>query len=105
MSVNGSIVTTAEEVINAIRANAAEGESLSINTTTGSYQVSPKAAIIEQCYWQVSGGPVQRSGAALFVGPYGASGGANTVANQRFFRASCRTYDRFVATCTTNWQE
>jgi len=59
----------------------------------------------EQCYWDIQAGAVASSRGAAFVNQYGGSAGASGAAYQRFFRASCRINDGFLASCQANWQE
>jgi hypothetical protein len=62
----------------------------------------PKA---EQCYWELQAGQIARVGGGAYVNQWGGSASSGGSAYQRFFRASCRIYDGFVAGCQGNWQE
>jgi hypothetical protein len=91
--IGGQPVANAEQFQSTYQSQAREGQPLAIETNRGVFTVVPRLYKVEQCYWDVQGGQVAR-GSAYY-------GGASY---QRFFRASCRTYDGFVLGCQTNWQ-
>ena len=91
--VGGQSVASSVQIRATIQSNAREGQPLDIETSRGVLTVVPKLAKAEQCYWDVQGGQVV--GVSAYRG----------AAYQRFFRASCRIYDGFIAGCQTNWQE
>src|ERR1051326_6375804 len=97
-SVGGQSVVNASQFISAAQANMREGQPLTIETSRGSLVVIPKPpAVAEQCYWDVQAGGVARAGSSTFVNPYFGSRGTSATAYQRFYRASCRILDGFLA--------
>jgi hypothetical protein len=75
-----------------------------IETSRGSVMVVPKMPVAEQCYWDVQAGNIARAGGSAYVNPWFGSASSGGAAYQRFFRASCRILDGFVAGCSSNWQ-
>ncbi len=104
-AIAGQPVANSEQLRSAIRSNAREGQPLHIETSRGTLSVVPKVPKAEQCYWEVQAGQVARASGSAYVDQWGGSAASGSSAHQRFFRASCRIHDGFVAGCQANWQE
>jgi hypothetical protein len=94
-------VATGPQALAALSATAQEGNPLVLQTSRGTVEVVPRVPRLEQCYWEIQAGGVAQHGA--YVTQYGGVSGGS--AYQRFFRASCRIWDGYVANCQSNWQE
>lgn len=103
--VSGQAVSNTEQVRSIFRANLREGQPLQIGTNRGTLSITPRVPKAEQCYWDIQGGRVVRSGGSAYVNQWGGSSGWAGSANQQFFRASCRINDGFVSGCQWNWQQ
>jgi hypothetical protein len=104
-SIGGQPTGTPEETVRAIRQLAREGSPLEVGTNRGTFSPTPKVPKAEQCYWELHAGEVSRAGAAAYGNQWGGSAAGRAATYQRFFRASCRIHDGFVAGCVANWQE
>jgi hypothetical protein len=104
-SVAGKVTRASSDVVTEIRENARPEAPLEVRTNRGVHQVFPRTIKGEQCYWEVHAGEIHRAGGAAYVNPYGGSAGASSAEYQRFFRASCRITEGYVAGCRANWQQ
>ena len=104
-ALDGQSVNGRAHLLSLLRTTSREGQPLSIQTTRGVLSVVPRSAKAEQCYWDVQGGQVARSGGSAYFNRWGggASGGGSSY--QQYFRAACRMLDGPVAGCQLNWQE
>jgi hypothetical protein len=105
VAIAGQPISKSDQVGTAIRAHAREGEPIDVKTPRGSFPAVPSLPKAEQCYWELQAGGVARAGGAAVINQWGGSAGASSSAYQRFFRASCRVHDGFIANCQANWQE
>lgn len=105
LAVSGQSVSNAEQVRSILRTNLREGQPLQIGTNRGTVSITPRVPKAEQCYWDIQGGQVVRSGGSAYVNQWSGSAGWGGSANQQFFRASCRINDGFVSGCQWNWQQ
>jgi len=105
VAIAGQQISKPDQVGATIRANAREGEPIDVETPRGSFSPIPSLPKAQQCYWELQAGGVSHAGGAAVVNQWGGSAGASSSAYQRFFRASCRIHDGFIANCQSNWQE
>jgi membrane-associated protease RseP (regulator of RpoE activity) len=104
-AVAGQAVSNSENLGSTLRNSVRDGQPLQIETNRGAFSVTPRLPKAEQCYWDIQGGQVARSGGSGYVNQWGGSAGWGASSNQQFFRASCRINDGLVAGCQWNWQK
>jgi predicted metalloprotease with PDZ domain len=105
ISINNQSVENSAQIKEALQTYAQEGEPLHIVTSRGSLIVVPKLPKAEQCYWELQAGQIAKSGDGAYVNQWGGAASSGGSAYQRFFRASCRIHDGYLAGCNANWQE
>jgi membrane-associated protease RseP (regulator of RpoE activity) len=106
LKVNGSVVSSSKEALDALKANARWGQSVLVETTAGSFTIFlQQPSETKQCYWEIHAGAVGSSSGGAYVDKYGGFANHSSSAYDRFFRASCRFFDGHANTCTANWQE
>ena len=105
ISINSQSVVDSAQIRAAFQNNAREGEPLHLVTSRGTLVVVPKLPKAEQCYWELQAGQIARVGGGAYVNQWGGTASSGGSAYQRFFRASCRIHDGFLAGCHANWQE
>jgi len=105
ISINSQSVVDSAQIRTAFQNNAREGEPLHLVTSRGALVVVPKLPKAEQCYWDLQAGQIARVGGGAYVNQWGGTASSGGSAYQRFFRASCRIHDGFLAGCHANWQE
>ena len=105
VAIAGQPISKPDQVLTTIRAHTRDGEPIDVLTTRGSFSAVPSLPKAEQCYWELQAGKVARAGEAAVVNQWGGSASASSSAYQRYFRASCRIHDGFIAACRANWQE
>jgi membrane-associated protease RseP (regulator of RpoE activity) len=105
ISINSQSVIDGAQTREALHTYAREGEPLHIVTNRGALEVVPKFPKAEQCYWELQAGRIARTGGGSFINQYGGASSSGGSAYERFFRASCRIHDGYLAGCRANWQE
>jgi predicted metalloprotease with PDZ domain len=104
-TVAGQPVATPQQATLAVRDVVQEGQPIEIETSRGIVSVVPKMPKTEQCYWEIGAGEVAKRSSLALVNQSGGSAASGGARYQRFFRASCRIQDGFVAGCQENWQQ
>jgi membrane-associated protease RseP (regulator of RpoE activity) len=105
ISINNQSVADSAQLRATLQSTVREGEPLTIETSRGARVVVPKLPKAEQCYWDIQAGQIARSNWSAYADQYGGAASSGGAAHQRFFRASCRVHDGFLAACQANWQE
>lgn len=105
ISISNQSVANSAQLRATFQSIVREGEPLNIETNRGALVVVPKLPKAEQCYWDIQAGQIARSSGGAYVNQYGGAASSGGAAYQRFFRASCRVHDGFLAGCQANWQE
>jgi membrane-associated protease RseP (regulator of RpoE activity) len=105
LSISNQSVADSAQIRATIQGIVRDGEPLNIETSRGALVVVPKVPKAEQCYWEIQAGPIARSSEGAYVNPWGGGASSRGAAYQRFFRASCRVHDDFIAECQANWQK
>lgn len=105
ISISNQSVADSAQIRATLQSNVREGEPLNIETSRGALVVVPRLPKAEQCYWDIQAGQIAHSSGSAYVNPYGGAASSGGAAYQRFFRASCRVHDGFLAGCQANWQK
>ncbi len=103
-SIAGQSVSTVSQALFTLK-NCREGQAVEIETNRGILSVIPEIPKYEQCYWEVQAGQVAQTGGFASANRYGGTAYSGGSAYQRFFRATCRLVEGYVAACQANWQE
>ncbi len=104
LAVGGQPVSSAQEALVALQSTRQEGKPLQIVTNQGTVTVMPKVQKMEQCYWNIEAGEVAHGGGTAYADQFGGVASSQHAAYERFFRASCRISDGYVAACQWNYQ-
>ena len=103
-SIAGEPTPTAAALRRAFSERTTLGVPLVIETDRGTFSPVPRLADEEQCYWEVVGGDIKRSGAGVSVVPgMGAVGRAGSAAYSRFYRLTGRFFNGVLTRFASNW--
>ena len=92
------------DAIQILRQKARRSATITITTTSAVYSLKPQVPLTEQCYWNVSGGAISRTGAYGGWTDEGGSAAVSGAAYSRFYKLTCRFQDGWLVSYASNWQ-
>jgi len=104
ISLNNLLINNGRQLDEALKANSRDGEPLRLVTSRGAVDVTPRLPKAEQCYWEVDAGQVTQSGSGGAANDSLAVASSRSLVYQRFFKATCRVFNGFIAACNCRWQ-